>query len=121
MVDLAGTPFLCAPTTLRPQDFPVHPRRARLLARMVDANGWHVRCFRSPLPGGRVDRLARGLEPDFRKEDGGSGQEPRAGRQPESRQAPARVGETPGTSRGGFIAVKVVGGEDVKASSRRAE
>ena len=49
------------------------------------SSAWHVRCLQFTLPGGRVDRLARGLEPGFRKEDGGSGPEPRAGRQPDSR------------------------------------
>jgi len=57
-----------------------------------------------------VGRLKRGLEPDFRKEDGGSGQKARAGRKPESRQANPCNGKTPGISREGFLLVKVEGG-----------
>jgi len=68
-----------------------------------------------------VDCPERGLEPDFRKEDGGSGREPRAGRQPESRQANPRNGETPETSCGGFIAAKVMGGGGLKGLPRCAE
>src|SRR5205814_5225444 len=68
--------------------------------------------------GGSVGRLKRGLEPGFRKEDGGSGQKARAGRQPESRQANPCSGETPGISREGFLSVKVEGGGDVKAFPR---
>ena len=79
---------------------------------------WHNACSMSL----RVRRLGRpperGLEPDFRKEDGGSGQKARAGRQPESRQAHPGNGETPGTSREGFFAVKAEGGGDVKAFPR---
>ena len=67
-----------------------------------------------------MGRLKRGLEPDFRKEDGGSGQKARAGRQPESRQANPCNGETPGISREGFLLVKVEGGGDVKAFPRCA-
>ena len=80
--------------------------------------GWHNACSTYP----RVRRLGeppeRGLEPDFRKEDGGSGQKARAGRQPESRRAHPGNGETPGTSREGFFAVKAEGGGDVKAFPR---
>src|SRR5207244_8003676 len=81
---------------------------------------WHNACSMSL----RVRRLGRsperGLEPDFRKEDGGSGQKARAGRQPESRQANPCNGETPGISREGFLLVKVEGGGDVKAFPRCA-
>jgi len=68
-----------------------------------------------------VGRQNAGLEPDFRKEGGGSGQEARAGRQPDFRQANPCNGETPETSCGGFIAVKVTGGAGVKAPARCAE
>jgi len=58
-----------------------------------------------------------GLEPVLRKENGSSGQKPRAGRKPGYRKADSRISETPGTSRGGLIVMKVVGGEGVKALS----
>ena len=74
-----------------------------------------------PVSGGSVSCLKRGLEPDFRKEDGGSGREPRAGRQPDSRQANPCNGETPEASCGGFTAVKAMGGAGVKAPARCAE
>ena len=74
-----------------------------------------------PCPAGLVGCRVRDLEPDFRKEDGGSGREPRAGRLPDSRKANPRNGETPETSCGGFIAVKVMGGAGVKASARCVE
>jgi len=60
------------------------------------------------------------LEPVFRKEDGGSGRKARAGRWRDSTQTDLRIGKTPKTSRGGFAAVKVMGGEGVKALSRCA-
>src|SRR3954463_9938764 len=69
-----------------------------------------------PCPAVLVDCSERGLDSDFRKEEGGSGREARAGRQPDSRQANPRNGETPGASREGFFAVKAGGGGDVKAS-----
>jgi len=74
-----------------------------------------------PVSGGSVGCSERDLEPDFRKEDGGSGREPRAGRQPDSRQANPCNGETPEASCGGFIAVKAMGGAGVKAPARCAE
>ena len=72
-------------------------------------------------PAVSVDCPERGLEPDFRKEDGGSSHKPRAGRQPDPRQANPCNGETPEASRGGFIAVKATGGAGVKASARCTE
>src|SRR5437870_13874027 len=72
----------------------------------------------------RVRRLGRsperGLEPDFRKEDGGSGQKARAGRQPESRQANPCNGETPWISREGLLLVKDEGGGHVTEFTRCA-
>jgi len=52
-----------------------------------------------------------GLEPDFRKEDGGSGYKARAGRQPDPRQANPCSGKTPWTDREGFLAAGRSGAE----------
>jgi len=68
-----------------------------------------------------VGRSNAGLEPDFRKEDGGSGRKARAGRQPDSRQANPCSGETPWTSCEGFFVAKVVGGGSLKGLLRCAE
>ena len=78
--------------------------------------GWHAQCSMVP----RVRRL--GGPPEtwprtrlFERRDGGSGQEARAGRQPDSRQANPRSRKTPGAGREGFFAAKVEGGGDAKA------
>jgi len=71
--------------------------------------------------GGPVGRPARGLEPVLRKEGGGSGQKPRAGRWPGSRQTEPHTGDTPRTGCNGLVAAKVVGGGDVKAFPRCGE
>jgi len=62
-----------------------------------------------------------GLEPVFRKEDGSSGQKPRAGRLSDPRRHELLTGETLRASCGGFIAVKVASGGGVKALPRWAE
>lgn len=58
----------------------------------------------SHVSGGPVGCQARGLEPVLRKEGGGSGQKPRAGRWPGPRQTGLRTGKTPRTRRGGLTA-----------------
>jgi len=60
-------------------------------------------------------------DPTFERRRGIEGLKPRAGRWPDSRQTEPCTGETPRASRGGFIAMKAVGGEGVKAFSRCAE
>jgi hypothetical protein len=82
---------------------------------------WHDPCSMSQ----RVRRLGGPPETRprtrlFERRDGGSGQKARAGRQPDSRQANPRNGQTPRASREGFLAVKVEGGGDVKAFPRCA-
>jgi len=79
------------------------------------------RAHRSCVSGGPVGRQTRGLEPVLRKEGGGSGQKPRAGRWPGPRQTEPRTGDTPRTGCNGLVAVKVVGGGDVKAFPRCGE
>src|SRR2546425_11339872 len=76
------------------------------------------RAHRSCVSGGPVGRQTRGLEPVLRKEDGGSGQKPRAGRWPGPRQTEPCTGVTPRTSCDGLVAGKVAGGGDVKAFPR---
>jgi len=51
-----------------------------------------------------MGRLIAGLEPVLRKEDGVSGQKPRAGRWPGSRQTVPRAVNTPKAGRGGLVA-----------------
>jgi len=68
-----------------------------------------------------VGRPNADLGPDFRKEDGGSGQKARAGRQPDSRKANPCSGETPVSSCGGFFAAKLVGGGGLKGLPRCME
>ena len=65
-----------------------------------------------------MGRQAQGLEPVSRKEGGGSGQKPRAGRWPGPRQTEPRTGDTPRTGHNGLVAVKVVGGGGAKALPR---
>ncbi len=74
-----------------------------------------------PCPAARWAARSEASDPISERRTGVTGQKPRAGRRPDSRKANPRSGETPGTSCGGFIAVKVVGGAGVKASVRCAE
>jgi len=59
--------------------------------------------------------------PVGRKAGWNSGQKSRAGRRPDPRQTEPRTGKTLGTSRGGFVTVKVASGGAAKAVLRCGE
>jgi hypothetical protein len=123
-------PVVHNPTPSNPQ--PAHRGMSRSCAfdrssRPVIPSGWnHLGVARAVLyvsacPAARWTVGNAASNPTFRKEDGGSGQKARAGRQPDPRPANPGKGKTPWASREGFFAVKVEGGGDVKAFPRCLE